>query len=355
MHDAGTEATGHLLSLEDVDHLVLSSGLRTPAIRVVKDGTIQPASSYTRSASIAGAPLTGLVDGRKLLALVDDGATLVLQGLHRYWPPLTELIAALERELGHPAQANAYLTPAGAQGFAPHVDAHDVFVVQTAGEKVWEIGPEGEESTLVMRPGLVLYLPTNSRHSARAQDTLSLHVTIGLQQQTWRDLARRAVLTALDTVPDTHLPAGHLQDPDLLTRDLRHHLDAVAQAVQTTDLGAVVRTHHEEFLSSRPPRLGGLLAETLRAADITDDTRLSLRSTNPALLVEEPGNGLRLLLGDRTLDLPSRLTDRLRPALETVLSGHSFTPAELSGHLDPQSRIVLCRRLVREGLLVREP
>ena len=40
-------------------------------------------------------------------------------------------------DLGHPVQANAYATPAGAQGFAVHHDTHDVFVLQVAGEKRW--------------------------------------------------------------------------------------------------------------------------------------------------------------------------------------------------------------------------
>ena len=47
---------------------------------------------------------------------LDDGATVVLQGLHRYWPPLRDLVAQLELELGHPCQANAYLTPPGRAG-----------------------------------------------------------------------------------------------------------------------------------------------------------------------------------------------------------------------------------------------
>ena len=122
-----------LLSLDDVDHLLTSTAIRTPSVRLAQDGTVLPESSYTRGATLAGKPLTGLVDARKALALFDDGATVVLQGLHRYWPPLTALVAELELELGHPCQANAYLTPPGSQGFAVHSDTHDVFVFQTAG------------------------------------------------------------------------------------------------------------------------------------------------------------------------------------------------------------------------------
>ena len=57
------------------------------------------------------------------------------------------------------------------------------------------------------------------------------------------------------------------------------------------------------------------------------------------------GDTLRVLLGDRYLDVPARL----RPALEKIRSRNDVSPADLP--LDEQSRLVLCRRLVREGLL----
>ena len=41
-----------------------------------------------------------------------DGATLVLQSLHRIHPPLVRFCRALAYELGHPTQCNAYVTPA---------------------------------------------------------------------------------------------------------------------------------------------------------------------------------------------------------------------------------------------------
>ena len=111
VHHTDPERLVGLLSLDDVDHLLTGAALRTPALRVARDGTVLPGSAYTRSAPLAGQPMTGLVDGRKAIALFEDGASLVLQGLQRYWPPLTDLVAALERALGHPCQANAYLTP----------------------------------------------------------------------------------------------------------------------------------------------------------------------------------------------------------------------------------------------------
>ena len=56
-----------------------------------------------------------------------------------------------------------------------------------------------------------------------------------------------------------------------------------------------------------------------------------------------------MLLGDRTLSVPARL----REALELVRSRDELRPRDLP--LDEQSRLVLARRLVREGLLRTVP
>jgi ribosomal protein L16 Arg81 hydroxylase len=218
LHHTEPRALVGVLSLDDVDRLLTASGLRAPALRVVKDGAIQPTSRFTRSATIAGSPLTGLVDGRKALALYDDGATLVLQGLQRYHPPLTRMVRELELALGHPCQANAYLTPPGSQGFARHSDTHDVFVFQTHGHKQWEIVDGDQEREVLLEPGLSMYLPTGTPHSARSQEVASLHVTIGINRLVWRDVLRRRVEALLrDPRYDRPLPAGYLSEPERLS------------------------------------------------------------------------------------------------------------------------------------------
>jgi hypothetical protein len=59
------------------------------------------------------------------------------------------------------------------------------------------------------------------------------------------------------------------------------------------------------------------------------------------------GDRVRVLLGDRELVVPGHLRD----ALERIRDAASLRPVELGDLLDGQSRLVLCRRLVREGLL----
>jgi mannose-6-phosphate isomerase-like protein (cupin superfamily) len=348
LHQTDPALLTRLLSLDDVDQLLTGSAIRTPAVRIARDGSVLPAARYTRSATLAGEPLTGLVDARKVLDLFEDGASVVLQGLHRYWPPLTDLVAELESELGHPCQANAYLTPPGSQGFAVHSDTHDVFVFQTHGTKLWEVHEDGAAREVLLEPGLSMYLPTGTPHAARAQDTASLHVTIGINQLTWRDLVDQVVRRALDAQPDvaTHLPAGYLDDPAALAEGLAERLARVAEALRGVDAGDAANLQVRQFLGGRPSRLRGGLRDRLLLADIADDTVLRRRAGHPVRL--EQGDGrVQVLLGDRTVAVPGWLL----PALEALQDLTELRPADLADHLDAQSRVVLCRRLVREGLL----
>jgi mannose-6-phosphate isomerase-like protein (cupin superfamily) len=334
-----------VLSLADVDHLLTETAIRAPAVRVARDGSVLPESAFTRGGSLAGKPLTGLVDPVKLMSLLDGGATVVLQGLQRYWPPVGDLVAELELELGHPCQANAYLTPPGAQGFAVHSDSHDVFVLQTHGTKRWEIHGEGGPGELLLEPGVVAYLPTGTPHAARAQEEVSLHLTIGINQLTWRSLVTTVVGRVLADVPDQHLPAGYLDDPDRLAEGLDQQLGAVAEAVRRLVPADLAADQVSGFLASRPPRMSGaLLDRDALLSGLASGTALRRRRGRPCVLVDD-GEQLRVLMGDRALRVPARL----RPALEHVSTHHELTPADLP--LDDESALVLCRRLVREGLL----
>ena len=85
-------------------------GLRTPFLRMAKDGTVLAGNAFTRGGG-AGATINDQVADDRVLRQIDDGATLVLQALHRTWPPLVDFGSRLSAELGHPVQINSYITP----------------------------------------------------------------------------------------------------------------------------------------------------------------------------------------------------------------------------------------------------
>jgi len=347
LHHTDPDRLVRLLSLDDVDELLTSSALRTPTVRVVQDGMVLPSARFTRPGTVAGQPLTGLVDPRKVLELFDVGATVVLQGLHRYWAPLTRLVRALELELGHPCQANAYLTPPGSQGFSRHSDTHDVFVFQTHGCKQWEVMDGAGERSVLLEPGLVMYLPTGTPHSARSQEATSLHVTVGINRVSWREVLRRITDDVLaEATYDEPLPAGYLEDPAALRERLAERLETLTTALKAVDAADFASQQVMSFLSERSPVLRRGLTDRTLLASLDQDSVVERRPTSACELRPE-GEKVVVLLGDRALRMPARLTE----VMTFVRDQESFRVGDLEPWLDPESGLVVVRRLVREGLL----
>lgn len=352
--DEGQRGPTELLTIDDVDRLVASSGLRAPAFRLVKRGRTLPQSSVTRSVRIGSRPVSDLVDVSAVHRAVGDGATLVLQGLHRSFAPIAAFCRDLERTLTHPVQANAYLTPPVAQGLDLHEDPHDVFAVQTYGTKRWVVHPPdgGEPWDLHLEPGDVLYLPRGTRHAAQTVGEPSLHLTLGIRTVTWRQLVERAVAEAVATGDDLDrpLPAGWAEQPQQLEAELTVQVaELVARLGARPDLVGVLDREAERFWTSQPPDLTGGLRDLLELDEIEDRTRLRRREPTNAR-VRAGDDHVELVLGDRRLRMPATV----EPALRRVVELGALRPADLEELMDAPSRLVLCRRLVREGLLTVE-
>ena len=360
-YHAGSGGRGFedLLTAADVDALMASSGLRTPAFRLVKDGAPLDPRTYTKRARTGGVTVSGLADPVKIHRRFSEGATLVLQGMHRYWAPLARFCRDLEWALGHPTQVNAYVTPPGARGLAVHQDAHDVFVLQAFGSKHWRMWDTGTDLAQardgrvapvidrVLEPGDTLYLPRATPHGAEAQRAASGHLTVGILATTWLDVVRPA-LDSLGEEPELRepLPIGFHLDPEGFASATEDRLKAVRGLVERLDPEDVAARARRRFLTSRPPLVEGGLQDLLALDALADDTVVRRRPGSICVL-ETGGDVLRVLLGDRELRMPARL----RPALELVAGRAELTPADLEDHLDEAGRLVLVRRLVREGLL----
>src|SRR3954464_3396094 len=265
--DTGNSFTD-LLDLPAVDELLSRRGLRTPFLRIAKDGAVVDAKRFTTSGG-AGAEVADQVSSEAVLRLFAEGSTVVLQGLHRLWPPLIEFADQLAADLGHPTQVNAYITPPSSRGFSSHYDVHDVFVLQVAGENHWQIhepvlrdplrtqpwndqaaevaaAAQGEPVIdTVLKPGDSLYLPRGYIHSAEALGEISAHLTIGVHSVTrWAavesalDLVR--TLAAEDPELRGSLPLGvDLADPAATTEDVATVLAGLHRWLDEVDPAAV--------------------------------------------------------------------------------------------------------------------
>jgi bifunctional lysine-specific demethylase and histidyl-hydroxylase NO66 len=349
-----------LLTLDAVDHMLTSMSLRLPSFRLVRDGTTIPTSTYTRSGRIGSAPVSGLADAARIFQLFEQGATLVLQGMHRFWPPAADLCRDLEMTLGHPTQVNAYITPPGSRGLAVHRDSHDVFVLQAFGSKRWEVWEPGDRVEdpmptpaigVELHPGETLYVPKGSPHAARTQEAVSGHLTVGILSRSWMDIVGD-VLNLLGDEPSFQeaLPAGFHRERDRFRSATEERLHELARAVEKIDPALVAEGMVRRFLTTRPPLMRGALGSILAARSVQDDT--PVRRRDRALCeVADGGDRLLVYLGDRELRMPSWV----EPAMRFVAGRTEFHPKELAPMLDEGSRLVLVRRLVREGLLEPAP
>ena len=342
-----------LLTLDDVDRILSTTSLRTPAFRLVQAGEQIPETAYTRSGTTGSKPVAGMADPARVFELFRGGATIVFQGLHRYHEPVTRFCRELEVELGHPCQVNAYVTPAGAQGLELHDDPHDVFVLQAFGRKSWEIHTApGEDEREPLRaeigPGDCIYMPTGTPHAASTQRSLSGHLTVGVHVVAWRELVRAALdRIASDPSLDEPIPAGWPADVEGLERSLRERLEAAGTALDALDARGIVDARFERFLSTRLPLIRGALVDQGALDVISDGSRLTHRDGS-ICVIRIRGDQLVVLLGDRRLEMPAWL----EPAMRRIAATPSFVIGDLADVLpDPGARAVLARRLVREGLL----
>lgn len=363
-HPAGFD---DLLSLDDVDAILTGHGPRRPDIRIVRDGEVLDPATWTRTARTGGVTVDDLVHPGKALEHFADGATLVLQALHRWWPPLTGFCRDLEIRLGHPVQVNAYLTPPGAAGLTPHHDTHDVFVLQVHGDKEWVLRDPVVESPIArqrsdhdvagaqpvrseehLRPGDCLYLPRGVVHSARTQDGASLHLTIGVRATTAHDLLRQLADAAADDARFRRtLPVGFGTDDKIARDTIAELAGEFARWLDDLDPEPLAADAVGRFVRGRAPLLRGQLHGLLALGDIDVQTTVALRpGTIWRTTIEE--DRLLLTAGDRRIDLPADV----EAAVERLLDGDEHRIAQLADLLDDESCLVLVRRLVRDGLLV---
>ncbi|WP_096304866.1 JmjC domain-containing protein [Jatrophihabitans sp. GAS493] len=365
---------GDLFDAAAVDELVSRRGLRTPFLRMAKDGSVLDSKRFTRSGG-AGATAPDQVADDRVLEQLAGGATLVLQALHRTWPPLVDFGSSLAAELGHPVQINAYITPPQNQGFAAHYDVHDVFVLQISGRKRWRIHEpvlrdplpdqpweqrkdavaerSREEPIIdtVLEPGDSLYLPRGFLHSASALGDTSIHLTVGVHPVTRASLVTALLAAARrEESLRASLPMGRdLGDPETLAPPLRATVLALQQWLEGADAADVAKVLDADLTRAMRPAPLAPLAQLAAADALTAETPLQLRPALRARASSE-ADAVRLQLIDRSISLPLSA----EAAVKWVLTGNAFTPAELPG-LDADEQLVVARRLLREAVVVPAP
>ena len=201
-----------------------------------------------------------------------------------------------------------------------------------------DLGDVGDPvEDLVLEAGDTLYLPRGWPHEAATSDEDSLHITVGLHPQTRLDALRAALESCADDVEFRRSMTGDGVLSDELLERLAARLDP----------DQVMQRARRRFVSTRRPVLDGQLAQVRALADLTVRDELMPRATVVADL-EVREAGVALIFDQKVVVFPIKA----RAAIEALYAApEPITGEELPGPLDESGRLVLVRRLVREGYL----
>jgi ribosomal protein L16 Arg81 hydroxylase len=350
-----------LLTLEGVDEILSTSNLHSTDFRVVQDGHETPLSTLMARDSAA----LGL---ERVYAQYREGSTIVLQFIHERWKPLAKLCGALSTELSAGFQVNAYLTPQNARGLGIHYDSHDVLVLQVEGSKHWRLFESPVRLPLPGQPyekdkhdsaaplqefdlnaGDALYIPRGFVHEAASTNSTSLHLTVGILPITWAEVLLASVesLFERDSRFRESLPPGFARD-QAISREAEEHLDELLNLLpaEISTKPAITNAIERAWLAKGPVLEDHLLdLETVPSATL--DTLVRRRPAMQWKLSEEDRE-VNLHFHGKKLGMPSYVEPDLQFIGKTE---EPFTARSLPGQLDEEGRLVLIRRLLREGFL----
>lgn len=149
-----------------------------------------------------------------------ENISIVISNAQESCDELKSFVNAFENVFKIRCQANVYGSPSYSSAFPVHFDWMDVFILQMEGSKVWTLyepiimypRPSMRFAitnttqlrildTVKLTTGDVLYIPSGIIHQAKATNSFSCHVTIGLETTelgSWESLLIDFILKRLD-------------------------------------------------------------------------------------------------------------------------------------------------------------
>ncbi|GAA3103635.1 cupin domain-containing protein [Streptomyces goshikiensis] len=357
---------GDLLTLDDVDQLLMMAGPGFETIRVVVNG---------EETSIEAMAQRGPHGRANTLEAIYDhyrrGSTIVLNSLDDRWAPLQRLTHALGAELSAGFQVNVYLTPAGkAQGFKPHYDTHDVLVAQVHGSKQWRLygapyelplagrpkfgdeigGDAAPEQELTLKRGDFLYLPRGVVHAATSNDEASVHLTIGVHSLRWANVLQSAMEKLFDEDVRFRqgIPAGFAHDEDLQRGAVESLRKLVGVLQDGLSAERVIEETVTQAVSVNSPSLVGHLLDLERVRHLTPSTPVRRR---PGVVSHTAVTDTQVTVAfhNKSVALPRQVEREVRWLARHP--GGAFSAADMPGRLDQPGRMLLLQTFLREGLL----
>ncbi|MBV9549915.1 MAG: hypothetical protein JO256_09625 [Alphaproteobacteria bacterium] len=285
----------HVFSWADLNRILTWHPPPKPQLRLFQEGSMVDLRQY-----IDG-PVGNLrLNPGGLIALLAQGATMIMDGVQEVAPSVLALTSSFEEALSCTCAANLYAGWRTQKGFNVHWDAHEVFVLQLSGRKWWQVfaptridpladdiesapPPKGQPLWEgILTDGDVLYLPRGYWHVAYPLDEPSLHLTWSAHTFTGIEFLQWWIRT-LRRHPEARMSLTRLNDPAARKAYAAKLADFLATSTQSNPVEQFMRA--QKAVRRPHPRIRLPQAPVEQNAALIPEARIRL-ANNSALFIE---------------------------------------------------------------------
>jgi ribosomal protein L16 Arg81 hydroxylase len=355
-----------LFSVKDIDTVFQLNKPKYPRIKLGKN---RAGFSLDILAGMGTSSIQdyGVPNIHRLYDNYSQGDTLVLYKLEEYWEPLARVCRDLTQWFSFPTSATLFLTPKNSQGFLPHFDDVDIFILQVEGSKVWRIynsspylsldekyqpaiaqNLAAPEQEIHLQTGDLLYVPRGCVHEVLTTGDPSLHISIDPYIFTWADLISSALASISKRTLPFHkaMPVGFLnqhQQASSLQSDL---IELLGYLRQNANAEEAVAQLARDFIGKMQPLPDGHFSQ-LEQIDHVNLQSIVTKRQGTVCWIFKDADQISIQFPGNEVKGPSWL----EPAYRLIAETETFAVKELPDILSDNAKLVLVRRLIREGLL----
>jgi len=350
-----------ILTIEQVNEYLSKNDIRFPSVNIAKKDYDIPLTDYSNVLSIGKYASEGLIDIDKLFDKFNNGASVFLQRMRSSIDSLASFVSQLEKELKFRIETHLFLTPENSQALSEHYDTTSSFIMQIYGTKTWIVSKpilelpaidqifnnttyEGSDKIfeVTLHPGDLLFLPRGFIHQAKTSSDMSLHITTIFYPITWLDIFDKLIENLKDNREfrkssiKTSLSESSKSDFLFLKKQLK----------EGSNYKNIFVTLKETSQTRQVKDNSDRVNDYLHLSQINQQSILSRRK-NINYEIIRTDKSVSLNFYGKKIEFPLFVFDELKYIAEQA----EFSIANISNRIDDNGKLVLSRKLIKEGFL----
>lgn len=356
----------NLLNEADINEFLSRKDIYYPFIRVVKNGQVLPKSEYLKQPIETG---FDIVDVDKVFGIYNSGGTIIIQKGQLSISKLSEFCNEVENETNFSLNANLYVTQKNTQGFEPHYDTHDIFILQIAGKKSWRLYDSffnlplssqsiskadsdrylttTPDSEIELLPGDLIYIPRGFVHDTFTTDSTSIHITLGVFPHTRIDLLKKMFeATEMKEEFRKFLPTKFSSSEER-NYFIENFKTIFKKFIDDFSLEEMLQTFEDNFLAERFANTQNRFSNSKLIDSISLETIIAVTKNISFKLSALPNDKISLKFYDKEIKFPKFIEEPLR----SIIKAEKIEIKNIAGSIDDKSKIILTKKLLTEGFL----